>query len=67
MNLYIFSTSTGSEREARNSRVEIRATDIIEALKKMEDLMLGEHDHFSILPPIGGQIVQVRKIEEETE
>lgn len=60
MNTYTFQIYHG---ENRHSNVEIRAEHILKALTKLEELALEKYDKFSLLNPIGGQIIRIQKVE----
>lgn len=65
MNLYRFKVLIGEERNARDKGIEIRAENIISALKRMEEIVLAKEDRFILTLGIGGRIIEVEKIEEE--
>ncbi len=67
MNQYKFAINTGEERESRDQRVEVRAENIVDALRKMEALVLQKEKGFILSLAIGGRIVECEKIEEEAE
>lgn len=63
MNRYKFTIKVGEERSSRDQRIEVRANNIIEALRKMEDLILTKEDGYVLTLAIGGRIIECEKVE----